>query len=215
MLPKYFIIFDCEMTAWKDSLKYNWNRDFEEPELINCCAYKIENLNHDLKIIESFNYYIKPKINPILSEYIINLTNITQDNIDILGLDFIDFIEKFYKFSKYINKNYIDLNLYSYGQDYTEIERNLKLNHIKKNSKYYEWKKYFFDIRPIFQNFNIDTNKYSSGTIYNIIKNKINIKKKIETHKSDFDVYSMFITLQYFIKNKSLSNYKITCWSFI
>ena len=91
----------------------------------------------------------------------------------------------------------------------------MKLNNIKNNSKYYKWKKYFFDIRPIFQSFNIDTNKYSSGTIYNIIKNKINIKKKIETHKSDFDVYSMFITLQYFIKNKSLSNHKIYNYIFI
>lgn len=201
MLPDYFIIFDCEFTAWENSLKYNWTRNNEEPEIISCSALKIENKNNNFKILDSFDYYIKPIINPKLSNYIIKLTGITQEIINNEGVDFAFFIEQFYNFSNNLNNKVYKLKLYSYGHDYNEIKRNLYLNNINKDSKYFEWEKNFFDIRIILNKY-LDTSKYTSGTLYKYFLKDTDLNKDIKVHNSNFDTYSIYITLEYLLNSK-------------
>lgn len=191
-LPDKFILFDIEYTAWEGSQERNWNLKWEHKEIISVSALKIELKKNKLLIQEKFNCLIIPKINRKLSEYIINLTGITQENIDKNGVDFKRFLKDFYNFSE-------NLNLYSYGNDYLEIRENLYLNSIK-SSKYYVWNSKFIDICLYFKKHLIDTKKYTSGTVYK----HFNIKpiKKISVHDSAWDTYSLYLTIKHIITNK-------------
>lgn len=187
-----FILFDIEYTAWEGSQERNWSYKYEYKEIICISALKINNNNNKLSIVDKFNYYVKPKINPILSDYIIKLTGITQHTINTIAYNFIDVLEKFYIFCK-------DYNIYSYGNDYTELKINLELNNIPVLSKYYKWECKFYDIKPIFQNYNINTNNYTSGTIYKSVN--LIPTENIKVHDSMWDTYSLFITLNFLLNN--------------
>lgn len=78
MIPSNFILFDTEFTAWQGSQERNWSLCWEYKELISISALKVENKNNKLIIVDKFTCYIKPRKNVLLSDYIINLTGITQ-----------------------------------------------------------------------------------------------------------------------------------------
>ena len=90
---KTTVILDLEWTSWK----YNVDRKWQKKEIIQIGAIKI---NNKYKIIGEINIYVKPKFNPILSNYIKKLTGITQNKIDNNGLPFKKAYEKFNIFSK-------------------------------------------------------------------------------------------------------------------
>lgn len=194
----YFILFDTEYTSWEGSQERNWSYDYEYKEIICISALKIKNINNELTIIDKFNYYVKPIKNPLLSNYITNLTGITQNTIDTMSIKFEEALKLFYIFCE----NY---NIYSYGNDYHEIKINITLNKLTHLSKFLEWEKKFYDIKPIFQKYNIDTNKYTSGTVYKSVN--LQPSKLIKVHDSIWDTYSLFITLKYLLNKYSNKNY--------
>lgn len=192
MLPEYFILFDAKFTS---------NEDLEDKkkifEIINLHALKINNKNNKLTIIDKFDSYIIPIINPILSIETINNTNITQETINNYGTNFNKFIEDFYDFSNNINQKLYKLPLYSYNNDFLLIKNNLILNNFDESSKYYIWQNMFCDIKLIFKKYNINTDKYTSSTLYEyFIDNKSN-NRIIKIQNSNFNTYSLFIALQY------------------
>ena len=190
LLPEKFIIFDTEYTAWEGSQERNWSRDNEYMELVQIGALKVIKTDTTIKIVKKFNIYIKPKKNPELSEYFINLTGITQNTIDEKAVTFNEAMKQFYNFCK--TKNNVKLPMFSYGNDYDIIKYNLKLNSINKKSRFYKWEKKFYDIRPIFDCY-VDTSEYTSGTIYKAF----NINKKItHVHNALCDCKSIFISLK-------------------
>jgi inhibitor of KinA sporulation pathway (predicted exonuclease) len=186
-----FIIFDTEFTAWEGSQKRNWSLCWEHKELISISALKIKKTKNKLEIIDKLNCYIQPRINKQLSTYITNLTGITQNKIDTMGYDFEIVMEKFYTFSK-------NLELYSYGNDYSIIQENLDLYKIDIDSKYRSWNNSFFDIRFIFQSYGINTSNYTSGTVYKHFNLKPN--QDIKIHDAEWDTYSLFLTLVYILE---------------
>ena len=88
-----------------------------------------------------------------------------------------------------------NLNRYSYGNDYHIFEENYKLyvlvNNLNKNK--------FKDIRPFFDNFDINTNNYTSGSIYKHFKIKIDNE---QIHDPLFDCLSIFKTIKYLNMHK-------------
>jgi len=79
-----YIIVDLEATCSKKS-------KLSPQEIIEIGAVKIDEKG---KIISTFNEFVKPKINPVLSEYCRDLTGIKQSQVDSAG-DFPEVIEKF------------------------------------------------------------------------------------------------------------------------
>ena len=75
---KSFIIVDLEWTSWRDNSKNKRRKKWQKREIIQIGAIKA---NNKYKIIDKFNIFVKPKFNPILSNYIKKLTNITQNKI--------------------------------------------------------------------------------------------------------------------------------------
>lgn len=92
---KTLVIFDLEATCWED-------RASNVSEIIEVGAVRIERETGN--IIDTFDVFVKPRINPILSDYCMNLTSIRQQDVD-LGYDF---VPAMHQFNKYLDKYYDD-----------------------------------------------------------------------------------------------------------
>jgi 3'-5' exoribonuclease 1 len=105
-----FIIFDLEATCWLGRPPHGVN------EIIEIGAYKI---NTQGEIIGEFNQFVKPTVNPTLSEFCKKLTSISQE-----------FVDNSNTFPNVINdfKNWIDIDadfkLCSWGQFDIQLIKN-------------------------------------------------------------------------------------------
>ena len=100
-MNKTLVIFDLEATCWED-------RKFSTPEIIEIGAVRIERNTGTL--VEEFDIFVKPRLNPTLSQYCIDLTSIRQEDVD-LGYDF---VPAMFQFNNWLNK-YNDEYIMSWG----------------------------------------------------------------------------------------------------
>lgn len=66
-----FIILDTEYTSWPGTNEKGYNMKTKFPELVQISAIKVDK---DFNIVNRLNIYVKPIINPKLSEYFKRLT---------------------------------------------------------------------------------------------------------------------------------------------
>ncbi len=110
--------------------------------------------NEKLIETESFTVFVRPRLNPELSTYFIELTGITQQTIDKNGVDFLSALDQFKKWCGQIP-------IYSYGGDEENLKENCELEGIKLPFLSAQ----FHDIRDIFDLNGIATDKYYSSSI--------------------------------------------------
>lgn len=67
----YYIVLDIEATCWENEQK--------DSETIEIGAVKY---NDKLELVDTFDIFIKPEENPILSDFCKDLTSITQEQVD-------------------------------------------------------------------------------------------------------------------------------------
>ncbi|MBI5645078.1 exonuclease domain-containing protein [Candidatus Kaiserbacteria bacterium] len=94
--PREFVLFDLEYTAFEDSKLHKWSRPGEHREIIQIGA--IRATSPDLNEQDSFLEYVRPAINPQLSDFIVGLTGITQIDIDSKGIPYPNAYRKFKTF---------------------------------------------------------------------------------------------------------------------
>lgn len=151
-LPQKFILFDTEFTAWEGSRERKWSGLNEHREIVQIGAIKVN--NESLSEINTFEVFIKPTVNPELSEYFIHLTGIHQDIVDTKGTDYVTAITAF--------KNWCgDLPIYSFGRDGDVVKENYILN----NASYPFLPDQFHNIRDFFKSHGIPEEQYNSSTI--------------------------------------------------
>jgi len=150
MLQSEFIIFDTEFTAWEGSHSRNWSNKGEHRELIQLGAIKVNNF----KETDNLLLYCRPVINPQLSDYIVSLTGVTQDDITTKGKSYEEVFDIFMRWAG-------ELPIYSYGTDVTVLTE----NHTLHETGITVDQKQFHDVRKIFEANGVDTSKYHSGTI--------------------------------------------------
>ena len=83
----YAVVFDLEFTAWDGSLASRWSRPGEHTEVVQIGAVKLD--AQSLKITDEFECLVRPRVNPVLSQYLIELTGITNEMLEKRGVDFI------------------------------------------------------------------------------------------------------------------------------
>ena len=99
---KNYIIFDLEATCIEDRKVQFTN------EIIEIGAVK---LDKDLTQIDTFQTFIKPTINPVLSDFCVNLTTIQQQEVD----NGEGFEEALQRFASWIKADADDAQLLSWG----------------------------------------------------------------------------------------------------
>lgn len=167
--PNNFIIYDLEYTAWEGSLDRNWSGSEEYREIIEIGAIVV---NKSFKEIKSFSRLIAPIRNPILSNYIINLTGITNKMLSNKAvtfkkgyLDFLYFINKYAK------------TAFSYGNDRDVLMENIKMNSFNTNVN----DTLFKNIRPYLEyKLNIPKNSVDSS----LLNDYLNIEGFNKAHRA-------------------------------
>jgi inhibitor of KinA sporulation pathway (predicted exonuclease) len=91
------VIFDLEFTAWEGSMKARWTRPGELTEVVQIGAVKLDAVS--LKEVDAFEMLVKPRVNPILSDYLVALTGIDNTQLATRGVDFITAYRAFLDFT--------------------------------------------------------------------------------------------------------------------
>ncbi len=94
---RFATIFDLEFTAWEGSMARRWLSPGEFKEVIQIGAVRL-----DMRTLEetgSLNLLVRPRINPVLSAYLENLTGIANAALAEKGLDFADAYRRFVTFA--------------------------------------------------------------------------------------------------------------------
>ncbi len=164
---KSFVITDFEWTSWKGNysgknLEKEKRHRWQKKEIIQIGAIKV---NKNFKIEKKLNVYIKPVFNPVLSNYIQDLTGLKQSLIDKKGIKFEIAYKMFLNFTE--NKLIV-----SNGDDGNVLKLNLKYHNIK--NKYSD----IFNIKSIFKNrYKIPKNILHSTIIHSHFGYKLYSKK--------------------------------------
>ncbi len=151
-LNEKIVLFDTEYTAWEGSRERGWSKSNEYKEIVQIGGIILETQN--FTEVSCFNVYVKPVLNPILSDYFINLTAITQELVQSRGIDLMSAYTRFVDWSAGIDS-------YSFGHDEKVIIENFGLLNLSAN---FETQR-FFNARNLFEENNIDTSNYNSGNI--------------------------------------------------
>jgi inhibitor of KinA sporulation pathway (predicted exonuclease) len=112
------VVFDLEFTAWAGSMAHRWLRPGEFREVVQIGAVKID--ARTLAEIDTLNVLVKPRLNPVLSSYLENLTGVTNAAVAERGVDFADAYLRFLRFAD-------GAPLTAFGRDDLVLTDNLKL----------------------------------------------------------------------------------------
>ena len=113
------VVFDTEFTAWQGSAEAGWSREGEEREIVQIGAVKVDAQNWNE--VDAFAVLVKPVLNPKLSTYFVNLTGITQLELDRQGKSLADALGLF---SRFLDSSSLVL---SNGDDFSIIQNNCGL----------------------------------------------------------------------------------------
>ncbi len=175
-------MFDFEYTAWEGSHLRKWSEPWEHREIIQIAAVRVA-VDESVTETEYFDCLVKPKHNPILSSYIIELTGIEQSAIDTRGVLFPEAFAAFYTFCEQGH-----IPLFCYGDDLSVLTENFALNDLAVTP----FPSGIHDIRGVFEQVGIDTRQYTSGTVHQAVGAEYNHM----AHNALNDVRSLAVTIR-------------------
>ena len=117
-MPQQAIIFDTEFTAWKGSMERLWSGPGEYREVVQIGAVAID--VDTFAETDSFLVLIKPVHNPVLSDYLVDLTRITNARLQAEGVDFHTGVARFVEFIA-------GRRMFCYGRDDKILAANARL----------------------------------------------------------------------------------------
>jgi inhibitor of KinA sporulation pathway (predicted exonuclease) len=112
------VVFDLEFTAWEGSVAHRWSRPGEFTEIVQIGALKVDARSLDVR--EEMDLLMRPRLNPELSDYLVGLTGITNDEIAVRGVDFAKAFGDFVRFAD-------GGRIAAFGRDDLIFETNIRL----------------------------------------------------------------------------------------
>jgi inhibitor of KinA sporulation pathway (predicted exonuclease) len=112
------VLFDTEFTAWAGSMANHWLAPGQFREIVQIGAVKVDAAS--LATIAKLNLFVRPRFNPVLSDYFVNLTGITNETVKEHGTDFCTAYDRFITFVG-------DDVMVAFGRDDLVLEDNLQL----------------------------------------------------------------------------------------
>lgn len=146
-LEKLIVIFDIEFWSDEGVAARRWASRNEHSDIIQCGAVLFN--TKTLKNVKIFKCLVKLETHQNLSEYIIDLTGITQKEIDEEGIHFRSFLSEFQKFCGDYEIYCFDSNIdRSRVFDLDILMRNCKTHEIKfpfENSRFHNINRIFHE----------------------------------------------------------------------
>lgn len=112
------VVFDLEFTAWEGSVEARWSRPGEFTELTQIGALLVD--AKSFAVEAELDVLVKPRLNPVLSEYFTALTGITNAQMSARGIDFGEAYARFLDFGG-------GAPIAAYGRDDLIFESNIAL----------------------------------------------------------------------------------------
>lgn len=135
------VVWDTEFTAWPGSQARGWSGSGEYRELVQIGAVALD-AHEGFREIGAFERIVRPKINPQVSDYFVDLTGISQARIDREGIAFPEAANAFTRFVSPWRGA-----IGSFGRDDAVFAENCALNNIAvpiTSSR-------FCDLRPLLE----------------------------------------------------------------
>lgn len=179
------VVFDTEFTTWEGTKERDWSDEGEHRELVQIAAQKIDLAKE--QVLDSFERLVKPTINPELSQYFIDLTYITQEEVNARGIPFADMLSEFLAWSH-------PAHMYSYSvkaDDYSDADvlaENIRLNDLEVTLP----TERFGNLFEVFDTAGIDTTQYNSGKLYQAFDLDLGGHEHNAMHDVDSLVQSLF-----------------------
>jgi inhibitor of KinA sporulation pathway (predicted exonuclease) len=80
------VFYDTEFTTWEGAMERDWNGPNEYRELVQIGAVRFD--LDTLEELGEFLVLVQPKKNPVLSDFFVTLTGITNEEVAAEGMDF-------------------------------------------------------------------------------------------------------------------------------
>lgn len=112
------IVFDLEFTSWAGALQGRWLAPGQFKEIVQIGAVRLD--AGSLDELAAFNFLVRPRFNPELSDYLVQLTGITNARLAAEGVDFVPAYRAFLDFCA-------DGQVCAFGRDDLVIVENLLL----------------------------------------------------------------------------------------
>ncbi|AWL11808.1 hypothetical protein HMF8227_01330 [Saliniradius amylolyticus] len=180
------VLFDTEFTAWPGSRERNWRGPGEHREVIQLAALKIDYISEGIQIEQSFNELVCPAINPTLSDYIVDLTGITQHALENHGVDYASALKAFHQFTEQGQ-----LRCFCWGKDDEVLMENARLLSLPQP----EFGGGFENLMDVFNRAGIAVNDVCSGDLHKVFQ----LPLKGEAHNALHDVRSMAVSLEHIL----------------
>jgi len=186
------IIYDTEFTTWEGAMQRNWSGPGEHRELVQIAAQKINVQTSE--VIDSFEVLVRPQINPLLSDYFVTLTHVTQEQIENNGVYFDEAYTSFMQWS-------VGLQKYSFSQtqdsssDRGVLQENIRLYKLPVQLDESE----FGTVTSVFQAAGLDTSQYNSGRLYQAFGLDLPGHQHNAMHDVDSIVASLFVVKEKFL----------------
>ena len=113
------IVFDTEYTAWEGSMARGWSEPWEHREIVQIGAVKLDAAT--MQEEAALDLIVRPVLNPILSDYFIELTGVTNDRLSREGTTLAEAVDRLTEFMG------PDAPALSNGNDWGMIEQNCTL----------------------------------------------------------------------------------------
>lgn len=117
-----FVLYDTEFTSWPGFMAQGFKAPGRYPEVIQIGAVRID-VGDGFAELDALNILVMPRINPVLSDYIVDLTGITQARLDEGGVQFSEALQAFLAFVGESSGP-----LYSFGTDGNIMQQNCDIN---------------------------------------------------------------------------------------
>lgn len=149
VLPEVFVILDTEVTTREGAAAANWSRPGEHRELVQIAAAVVgmDPQTRNFQEITTLQALVKPRINPILSKYFIELTGITQERVDEEGVPFKEFLPRFNEWASWYDLYSFDTRL----DGSRMFDRDVLMENCKLNKMEFPFEQdRFFNIHQVF-----------------------------------------------------------------
>lgn len=188
------VVIDTEFTTWEGAYERGWSGEDEHREVFQISAIKVD-LVAD-RFVETFNRFVYPRKNPLLSEYAKKLTGVSQHDVDT-GVDFREMYTDFLAFTS-------GLPVCSYARgggpegEGVIFKENIDLY---KLSVPHEPNR-FINLVPLFEEAGVTVANFSSGKLHECFD--VHVPGK--SHDASHDVQSLAVSLialkeEYFLLN--------------
>lgn len=120
----HIVVFDTEFTTWEGAWQRGWSAPGEYREIVQIGAVKLE-ADAAMAEIATLELLVRPRLNPVLSDYFVKLTGITQAEVDRRA---IGFAEALATFAAFVGESTVAA--YCFGSDADVLAENCRFNNL-------------------------------------------------------------------------------------